>query len=74
MRYAHRAGVRANHTTYAGDGVLNCGGLHHMAPCIASTPGLPHVILKGNIAAYKNLNLVTVTIKRYFSREHSKRM
>ena len=30
--------------------------------------------LKGNVAAYKDLNLVTVTIKRYFSREHSERM
>ena len=29
---------------------------------------------KGNVAAYKDLNLVTVTIKRYFSREHSERM
>ena len=27
--------------------------------------------IKGNVAAYKELNLVTVTIKRYFSREHS---
>ena len=29
---------------------------------------------KGNVAVYKDLNLVTVTIKRYFSREHSERM
>ena len=32
------------------------------------------IIIKGNVAAYKDLNLVTVTIKRYFSREHSERM
>ena len=32
------------------------------------------VVIKGNVAAYKDLNLVTVTIKRYFSREHSERM
>ena len=30
--------------------------------------------VKGNVAVYKDLNLVTVTIKRYFSREHSERM
>ena len=29
--------------------------------------------LKGNAAVYKDLILVTVTIKRYFSREHSGR-
>ena len=29
---------------------------------------------KGNVAVYKDLNLVTVTIKIYFSREHSERM
>ena len=31
-------------------------------------------IVKGYVAAYKDLNLATVTIKRYFSREHSERM
>ena len=30
--------------------------------------------IKGNVVAYKDLNLVTITIKRYFSREHSERM
>ena len=29
---------------------------------------------KGNVAVCKDLNLVNVTIKRYFSREHSERM
>ena len=31
-------------------------------------------IFKGNVAVYKDLNLVTVTIKRYLSREHSERI
>ena len=30
-------------------------------------------VFKGNVAVYKDLNLVTVTIKIYFSHEHSER-
>ena len=36
-----------------------------------SAPPTQNLRIKVNVAVYKDLNLVTVTIKRYFSRERS---
>ena len=53
----------------AGDSILNCGGLHSHDPLrIASTPSLFHVILKGNVAVCKDLNIEFVTKKVFVTR------
>ena len=44
-------------------------GIHCILELINNSLGY----FNGNVAVYKDLNLVTVTIKRYFSREHSER-
>ena len=69
--------ARVRHGASGFNGLLQNTVLYNMAQTRSSyliPKGSYLAYIKGNVAVYKDLNIVTVTIKRYISREHSERI